>query len=126
MSKQKKKKKAAVTPGRPCKIEVVLLPKVFHVVPKRDPRKQLITEGRVKTLMFRRSMSAVEVRNVIIRGFVEFKLREWVYFKNSQNNRLTVSQDEFLGKDVVDRKGSLYICEKVINFEHCMASRAVR
>ena len=64
----------------------MLLPKVFHVVPKRDSRKQLITEGRVKTLMFRRSMCAVEVRNVIIRGFVEFKLREWVYFKNSQNN----------------------------------------
>ena len=90
MSKQKKKKKAAVTPGRPCKIEVVLLPKVFHVVPKRDPRKQLITEGRVKTLMFRRSMSAVEVRNVIIRGFVEFKLREWVYFNDKQSYNVSI------------------------------------
>ena len=106
-------KKAAVTPGRPAKIEVVLLPEVYHVVPKGKPKKQLIAEGRKKTLTFRRSMSAVEVRNVIIRGFVEFQLREWVYLKTSQNNRLEVSQDQLLGKDVVDRKGCLYICEKV-------------
>jgi len=30
-------------------------------------------------LRFRCTMSAVEVRNVIIRGFVEFKLNKWIY-----------------------------------------------
>ena len=60
-------------------------------------------------------MNAIEVRNVIMRGFIEFQLREWVYFITSQNNRLEVSQDQFVGKDVEDRNGRLYICVKVIN-----------
>lgn len=115
VSKQKRMKKAATTPGRPCKVEVLLLPEVYDVVPKGKKKKQLTAEGRIKTLTFRRSMNAIEVRNVIMRGFVEFQLREWVYFTTSQNNRLEVSQDQFVGKDVVDRKGRLYICEKVIN-----------
>ena len=43
-------------------------------------------------------MNAVEVRNVIIMGFVEFQLHEWLYFKTSQKNQLEISQDAFLGK----------------------------
>ena len=66
-------------------------------------------------MTFRRSMNAIEVRNVIMRGFIEFQLREWVYFITSQNNRLEVSQDQFVGKDVEDRNRRLYICVKVIN-----------
>ena len=38
--------------------------------------------------------SALEVKNVIIRGFAEVQLCEWVYFKTSQNNRQEVSQQK--------------------------------
>jgi len=39
VSKQKKMKKAATTLGRPWKVEVVLLPDYFSVVPKGKGRK---------------------------------------------------------------------------------------
>ena len=69
-------------------------------------------------LQFRRSMSPQEVRNTIIRGFSKAHgLDNWTYLACDSDNHLFISKNQELdGNDVINRKGCLYICPKVMSY----------
>ena len=114
VSIRQKKKKAATTEGRPTNVKVVVLPKLLPAIPKGVRRSQMCKGGRIKSLLFKRSMSCSEVRSVIRRGFSHLGLEKWKYLESSRNNILSVSEcQEIDGGVVVTRKGCLYVCEEV-------------
>lgn len=111
---QKRKKKKAITRDRPKKISVVLLPDFMQVVPKGNARKRLNKDGRIKKLEFRRNMSFLQARNVIVKSFAGFKLKDIQVLCCDQSNAMekaatqTPNGDELMD---IAGQGSLYICE---------------
>lgn len=119
VSTKQKKKKAATTEGRPKTIKVVVVPKLLPVVPKGVHRNNLAKSGRIKPLLFRRSMTCSEVQKVIRTGFSNITLNKWKYLDSSRNNILSVAEcQEVDGEVVVARKGCLYVCEEVSTALH--------
>lgn len=61
-------------------------------------------------------MTSLETRNHILRGFKEIgDLDTWTVLETA-DNRLVIAKDQALdGEAVVNRKGSLYLCQ-VMNF----------
>ena len=117
ISVEKKKKKAAVSQGRPTNVKIMMLKSFF---PRGRPRA-LLKQGREIMLQFRRSMSPQEVRNTIIHGFSKAHgLDNWTYLACDSDNHLFISKNQELnGHDVINRKGCLYICPKVILYFLC-------
>ena len=72
-SSQQQKKKKAITRERPRKLTCVLFPEMPAIVPKSSSRKRLSKEGRIQKLEFRRTMSCLQTRNVISKGFAALK-----------------------------------------------------
>ena len=85
-------------------------------IPRGHPIGLLKQEGREIMLQFRPSMSPQEVRNTIIRGFSKAHgLDNWTYLACDSDNHLFISKNQQLdGNDVINRKGCLYICPKVM------------
>ena len=108
---EKKKKKAAVSQGRPTNVKVLILKSFSSFIPRGKPRNLLRQEGREITLQFRRSMKHDEVKDTIIRGFPALQNMEgWSYLACDSDHRLSVSKNQKLdGNDVINRKGCLYI-----------------
>ena len=121
ISVEKKKKKAAVSQGRPTNVKIMMLKSFSPFIPRGRPRALLKQEGREIMLQFRRSMSPQEVRNTIIRGFSKAHgLDNWTYLACDSDNHLFVSKNQELdGNDVINRKGCLYICPKVMLYFLC-------
>ena len=114
ISVEKKKKKAAISSGRPTNIKVMILKKFSPFIPRGRPRNLLRQEGREVTLQFRRTMKPDEVQDVIIRGFPALHDLPWSYLACDSDNRLSMSKNQQLdGNDIINRKGCLYICPKV-------------
>ena len=66
---QQQKKKKAITRKRPWKVTSVLLPDVLEIVPKSSSCKRLSKQGRIQKSNVCRSMSSLQTRNTIIKGF---------------------------------------------------------
>ena len=119
VAEQKRKKKAANSQGRPVNVKVMVLKSFTPYIPRGRPRNILKKEGREKTLPFRRSMNADEVRCTIARGIPHIsslKEKNWTYLQCDSDNHLEVSKNQVLnGSDVINRKGSLYICPAQVN-----------
>ena len=114
VSEEKRKKKAANSLGRPTNVKVMVLKSFSPYIPRGRPRNVLKQEGREKSLLFRRSMNAAEVRSTNVRGFsniTTLQEKTWCYLHSDCDNHLTVHKNQALdGNDVINRKGSLYIC----------------
>ena len=65
----KKAKKGGRAHVRPAKREVIVLKKYSSVLPKSKDRENLRAEGRIKELLFTRTLSPAEVIAVIRQGF---------------------------------------------------------
>ena len=104
-----KKKKAAH--GKASKVTVVAVKDETKGVPKGKYRTEL------KKLEFARNMSALQVRNVIIRGFQHIPLMSFNYLTCGESGQslILASEQEQDGSMVVSdaqsRKGILYIGE---------------
>ena len=108
---QLKKKKSVI---RPVSRGVVVFPAFSGRIPPKPQKQSLVSEGRVKTLIFKRTMSAVQVRNVIIRGFPEIqKIYPFKLLKACKNNKLEISEPEPTGEDVCSQRGTVYIYQSV-------------
>lgn len=111
---QKKKKSAtSSTSGRPTNVQVAILPGFTPILPRGRSRTALIKSGRIKTLQFKRSLTALQVKNKI---FQEFKgledLESWTVMENKSNHLAISKIQKPNGNDVINRKGSLYLCQK--------------
>ena len=110
-----KKKKAAVSQGRPTNVKVMVLKSFTPFIPRGRPRN-LLKQGREMQLQFRQSMCPHEVRNTVFRGFSHLEtMEDWTYLSCESDNHLSVSKNQELdGNDVINRKGCLYLCSKVL------------
>ena len=115
------KKKASITRDRPRKVTVVMLPELSWRVPKSAARKKLNKDGRIKKLEFRRNMTFLQAKNVIIKAFSNFQLTELLYLltellylscEQSSVMKKAATQmpngDDLIG---IAGQGSLYVCE---------------
>ena len=82
-------KKATNQRIKPKKLSIVLLGSKQKKVPKGNKRKLLKLSGRIKTLNFKRCMTAQDVRNILVKGFKEFDLQNVLYLICGQDNILT-------------------------------------
>ena len=91
-----------------------MLKKMCSSLPRGKHRAQLSKAGRIQVLQFKRSMNVSEVEARIRQGFKEIGgLQSWKVL-DGFNNVLTVSKNQILdGEMVVNRKGSLYLCQEV-------------
>ena len=114
VGEEKRKKKAANVQGRPTSVKVMVLKSFTPYIPRGKPRNDLKKNGRERSLLFRRSMTADDVRSTIARGFSDItvvKDKTWTYLQCDSDNHLAISKKQALdGNEVINRKGSLYIC----------------
>lgn len=113
---RQKKKKAANATGRATNREVVLMKEFRKVIPIKKFRSDLRSECRIQTLQFKRSMSPLQVNNVIQRGFHQILGASSFQFLEVTSNSLTVAPNQaYDGAAVIDRRGALYLCETKVS-----------
>lgn len=114
---EQQRRKKAVNPlssGRAKTVTVVVIREIPCTIPRGSLRGQLKRMGRIKDLSFRRSLSADEVRDVILEGFKATGIENFVYLQAHRSNTLTKSEDQKLnGNEVIALAGSgcLYLQE---------------
>ena len=94
--------------------EVVLLPQYRGTVPRNTVWQELQHQKCIQPLKFKRSMSSLEVKNVIRRGFQQINsFSSFHYLECMQNIRLAVVASQDADGEFVSTKkgGSLYLCE---------------
>ncbi len=76
-------------------------------LPKSKDRAQLGTEQRTKDLLFTRTLSPVEVQNVIRQGFCHLQCQAF-QFLESRNGLLYVpDKQDYNGVSVIECRGAL-------------------
>ena len=112
---QQRKKKAAIK-GKPKihSVTVILMPAFQSSVPKGKKRQTLLSEGRIQTLRLTRCMSALEVKNAIIRAFSSKSISSFVVLACdvSGHNLSRASEQSIDGEMTAQRRGCLYLCEE--------------
>ena len=113
---QQKQKKAARC--KPSKVTVVVVRDATMGVPRGKYRSELQKAKRIEKLEFMRNMSALQVRNTIIRGFQHLPLASFTFLPcDGENSRRLISesvQDQdgnMIVSAAQSRKGSLYVAE---------------
>ena len=77
-------------------------------IPIKKYCSDLKHDEHIKTLQFQWGMSALQVKNVIQRGFSHIKSSS---FLESLSSTLRIAHDESLdGAAVIDQRGALYLC----------------
>lgn len=104
---------------RPFKLWVVIGDKMFTSIPKSTQRKSLNRNGRIKKLEFRRSMSPLQVKNVIVRSFPTFQLQNPTFMKCVDLQMVAVDVKEGgypSGNEIqnIASKESLYVVESQV------------
>ena len=95
---------------RPAKRECILMKQFSSVLPKSKDRAQLRTEQRTKDLLFTRTLSPVEVQNVIRQGFCHLQCQAFQFLESQngccmyQTNKTTTGW-----VSVIERRGVLYL-----------------
>ena len=98
---------------KPVTLEVIVLPPSESLVlPRGKQRHQLATSGRVKNLQFKRTMSALQVRNTIISNFANLSLTSWE-FLDVRGGKLEKSDSQQPGGEICQRRGAVYLKEQV-------------
>lgn len=112
VSSAQKKKKAAISQGRPTNIQVVLLQRFTPNLPRGKHRSLLKNKGRILTLQFRRSMSVLDVKNTLRQSFSNIEDFDTWSVLECMDNNLSISKKQDLdGEDVINRKGALYLMQ---------------
>ena len=107
------KKKAFKKKPKTCSITVVLLKKFKSALPKGKERRELNAAGRIKNINFHRLMTSHDVKSVLQKAFRSVKeLKSFIVLENEGGSKLVCADyQQLTGKEVVDRRGALYISE---------------
>ena len=115
---QAKKKAAFKGKQRSVSVNVVMLKRYLPSIPKGNLRKELLSQGRIKSVSVTREMSNLQVRNTIIRAF---KVASFAFLEGDRKGRLTGMDGNSLdGEGAVNRRGSLYLCETDVSVHVCV------
>ena len=105
---------------KPVTLEFIILPHSYSLVlPKGKKRQQLKTEGRVKYIPIKRTMSPLQLRNAIVSGFNHLNVDSWEFLEAS-GGKLVKCENQDLGGDIVQRRGAVYLIEKVCRSIHML------
>ena len=104
---------------RPFKLWVVIGDKMFTSVPKSTQRKALNKNGRVKKLEFRRSMSPLQVKNLMMRSFPLLRLQNPMFMQCVDLQMIAVNLEGggYPNGDTIrniSSKESLYVVESKV------------
>ena len=80
-------------------------------IPIKKYRCDLKHDRRIKVLQFKRSMSPLQVKNVIQRGFSHITFSSFFFLETTSNNLSIARNQQIDGAAVIDRRGALYLCE---------------
>ncbi len=112
---QQKKKKAGTQVIRPVSRDAILMERIPTSVPKLNQRRDLKRELRQETLLFKRNMSSLQVKNVIVRGFRHLKITGIVHLECGQDHKLHVAKNqEPDGAAILSRRGTLYLSQQEV------------
>lgn len=109
---QQKKKKSVV---RPVSRDVIFLPEPYNTVPQKRIKAGLSKQGRIKSLVFKRTMTPLQVKTTIICGFQSLRCPDIKFLTATRDNKL-VESPELSGEDVCGKRGTVYVyqCVEVI------------
>ena len=103
----KKAKKAARV--KPITLEVIVLPPSQPLIlPRGKQRQQLATNGRVRSVQFKRTMSPLQIRNMIVSSFAHLSLKAW-YYLDVKGDKLEKSDCQQPGGEMCQRRGAVYL-----------------
>lgn len=113
-----KKKEKGIKRQRSTKISVIMLDNFTSILPKGKARSNLASKGKIQSLQFTRCMSAQEVKNEIVHYFhvEKFFVLE---LDTGGHNLIKCADQKLTGQKVVDRNGSLYLCQKFGQVSGC-------
>ena len=99
---QQKKKKTSNVLGRTTSREVVLMKEFRKCIPIKKYRCDLKHDRRIKVLQFKRSMSPLQVKNVIQRGFSHITFSSFFFLETTSNNLSIARNQQIDGAAVID------------------------
>ncbi len=112
-----RKKKAAIKgKQRIVSVNIVMLKRYASTIPKGKARKELLAEGRIRSISVTRDMTNCQLRNKILRAFevVSFSFLQ----VDSAGRLLKIDNVSFDGESAVKRRGSLYVCEVTARYNN--------
>lgn len=115
LPQQKRKKSAIKSHNKPSTVTVVLMKEYTCIVPKGKRRQVLASRGRVKQVKLQQKMKPVEVKDAILRVFKDLHISSFVDLNtvDSGHTLVRAEEQEIDGEYAVNRRGSLYLCEKL-------------
>lgn len=109
-----KKKKATFSRVKSITVTVILIPKSSPLIlPKGKKRVKLNDDQRIEYVDMRRNMSASQVHSHILSAFERHNLTSFDYLDVMRGHLVISPQQEQDGEIVTNRRGALYIREKV-------------
>ena len=111
---QKKKKLATKKREKAASVRVVMLKNFTKALPKGKRRRVLSSQGRMKTVKLVRSMTALQVKNIILRAYEDLKLTTFVVLDTTESGHHLIKADDqdMNGESAIRRRGCLHLCEK--------------
>ena len=105
---QQRKKKSVI---RPVTRDVVFFPEYHNRVPKKGLKTTLSEEGRVKSIVFKRTMTSLQVQSLIRRSFASISHEgAFSFLVATKDNKLVESSvSEPSGDDICSKRGTIYI-----------------
>lgn len=117
--KRQKGKKCGIKRQRASKISVIMLDEFSPTLPRGKMRSKLASKGKIQSLQFTRYMSAKEVRSEIFHAF-HIKNYFVLDLDNGGHNLVMSGNQKLTGDGVIDKNGSLYLCQKFEQVGACM------
>lgn len=108
----KRAKKAARV--KPVTVEVIVLPASHSMIlPRGKQRHTLANSGRVKNVQFKRTMSFLQVKNVIVSSFPNLNMTTWEFLE-VRGGKLEKSTSQEPAGEICQRRGAIYIKQQVL------------
>ena len=119
---QQKKKKSVV---RPVSRDVIFLPEQYKTVPQKGIKAGLHKQGRIKSLIFKRTMTTKQVRATIMHEFRSLHCSNIKFLMATRDNKL-VELAEMNGEDVCGKRGAVYVYQVMALYVHVHACTNLR
>ena len=117
MPQQKKKKAFRM---KPSKVQLIMVNNPDQGIPRGKSRRELVAEERIKKIDFRRNMSSLEVKNIIVQGFKHLPaFTGFTLLEADQQGKLHSSGNqqpdgEYIIESARRRSGPVYLCDKEV------------
>ena len=102
---------------RPVFRDVVFLPEQYKTVPQKGIKAGLHKQGRIKSLIFKRTMTTKQVRATIMHEFRSFHCSNIKFLMATRDHKL-VELAEMNREDVCGKRGAVYVYQVMVLYVH--------